>query len=81
MFIPFYNKSTGKSYHDTMILQNRYYGEEEWNLLKGICKDLYPEEELMLDLQSSLLDITAKESMVSKRRNVSSTLEKEIQNA
>lgn len=74
-----YKEVTGNTYHDNMILQNRYYGEEEWNLLKGLCKDLYPEEELLLNLQSSLLDITAKESMVSKRRNVSSMLEKEIQ--
>ena len=70
---------TGDTYYDNMILQNRYYGEEEWNLLKGLCKELYSDEELLLNLQSSLLDITAKESMVSKRRNVSSMLEKEIQ--
>lgn len=73
-----YEEVTGKPYHDNLILQDRYYGADEWKLLDELCGELYPDEELLLNLQSVLLDITAKESMVSKRRNVSNTLEKEI---
>ena len=32
------------------------FGQEEWDELQSICKEMYPEEELLMDLQASLLD-------------------------
>ena len=59
-----YYDVTGNVYEDDLIVQNRYYSKEEWDLLKLVCKEEFPDEELMLELQSSLLDITAKESTI-----------------
>ena len=73
-----YYDVTGNVYEDDLIVQNRYYSKEEWDLLKLVCKEEFPDEELMLELQSSLLDITAKESTMSRRKNISKVLEKEI---
>lgn len=74
-----YEDVMGEPYSDHMIQQNRYYGLDEWVMLKSLCEERYPKEELLLNLLSSMLDITAKASMVSKRKNVSCVLEKEIQ--
>ena len=35
-------------------------------LLKEVCEKLYPDEELLLEMQSSLLDIEAKAVSMSK---------------
>lgn len=73
-----YEEVTGETYQDDLIIQNKYYGKEEWELLGELCKELYPDEELILELQSNLLDITAKQSMVNRRKNVFKQMEKEI---
>lgn len=73
-----YEEVTGEAYHDSLVVQNKYYGKDEWELLNKICKKMFPEEELLLNMQSSLLDITAKESMMSRRKNILDNLETEI---
>lgn len=73
-----YEDVTGQEFPDEIIKQNVYYGREEWNMLEDICKDLYPEETLLLEMQCSLLDIEAKSSMMLKRHNIIQTLEREI---
>lgn len=73
-----YKEVTGEEYHDNLVLQNKYYGQDEWDILKDVCSEFYPGEELLLELQSSLLDMTAKESMISRRKNTIGNLEEEI---
>ena len=70
-----YEKITGKKFEDNSIIKNKYYGKAEWNLLADICKELYSEYELMLEMQSSLLDIEARNSAISSTRNVVKNLE------
>ena len=65
----------GKKFEDNSIVRNKYYGKEEWDLLADICKELYPKYELMLEMQSSLLDIEARNSALSSKRNVVKNLE------
>lgn len=76
-----YKNVTGKQFEDYSIVNNKYYGQQEWNLLATVCKDLYPEHELMLELQSSLLDIEAKNSTISSNRNVVKNLENKLKQA
>lgn len=70
-----YEKTMGKKFEDNSIVRNKYYGKEEWDLLADICKELYPKYELMLEMQSSLLDIEARNSALSSKRNVVKNLE------
>ena len=63
------------------IVKNKYYGKAEWDLLSDVCKDMYPHHELMLELQSGLLDIEARNSAMSSSRNVIKTLEAKIKQA
>lgn len=76
-----YKEVTGRDFEDNSIIGNKYYGTEEWNLLSEVCKDIYPDYELMLELQSSLLDMEAKNSAISATKNVVKNLESKIKQA
>ena len=76
-----YERVMGKPFEDNSILGNKYYGKEEWDLLSEVCKDLYPNHELMLELQSSLLDMEAKNSAISSTKNVVKNLEAKIKHS
>ena len=60
-----YEKIMGKKFEDNSIVKNKYYGKTEWDILAEVCNDLYPEHELLLEMQSGLLDIEAKNSAIS----------------
>lgn len=76
-----YKEVTGKDFEDHSILGNKYYGKEEWELLAEVCKDLYPDYELLLEMQSSLLDMEAKNSAISSTKNVVKNLEAKIKHS
>lgn len=76
-----YKEVIGKDFEDHSILGNKYYGKEEWDLLAEVCEDLYPDHELMLEMQSSLLDMEAKNSAISSTRNVVKNLEAKIKHS
>lgn len=73
-----YKNVIGKDFEDSSIVKNKYYGKPEWDLLADVCSDLYPGYALMLELESSLLDIEARNSAVSSTRNVVKNLEAKI---
>ena len=73
-----YKRVMGKDFEDNSIVKNKYYSQPEWDLLAEICKDLYPEHELMLEMQSGLLDIEARNSAISSTRNVVKNLESKL---
>lgn len=76
-----YKEVMGKDFDDHIIIGNKYYGKEEWDLLAEVCKDLYPDYELMLEMQSSLLDMEAKNSAISSTKNVVKNLESKIKHS
>ena len=73
-----YKKVMGRDFEDNSIVRNKYYGQQEWDLLADVCKDLFPDHELMLELQSGLLDIEARNSAISSTRNVLKNLEAKL---
>lgn len=73
-----YKEVMGKDFEDHSIVKNKYYRKPEWDLLTEVCKDLYPDHELMLELESSLLDIEARNSAISSTRNVVKNLEAKL---
>ncbi|MBM6918899.1 DNA phosphorothioation system sulfurtransferase DndC [Intestinimonas butyriciproducens] len=76
-----YQEETGEAFQDNAIQGNKYYSKEEWDLLKQVCDLKYPGYELMLELQSTLLDIEAKNSALNSKKNVLKKLESEIKRA
>lgn len=76
-----YKEVMGKDFEDNSIIKNKYYGKDEWDILSEVCQELYPDHKLLLELGSSLLDMEAKNSAISARRNVVKNLEAEIKHA
>ena len=74
-----YEEVTGKPYADGMISKNKYFGAAEAELLETVCKELYPEEQLLFEMQRALLDTEAKAAAISNKRNVIQHFEKEIE--
>lgn len=74
-----YEEETGLPYHDDLIKKNKYFGKTELDLIKSVCKDeTNASEELLPDLLMSLLDIEAKATVTSNRKNIIKNFEKEI---
>ena len=76
-----YEEVTGKKYADDIIGKNKYFGAPEAELLKEVCAELYPGEELLPEMQRALLDTEAKAAAISNKRNVILNFEKEIKKA
>lgn len=76
-----YEKVTGRKYDDGLISKNKYFGAAEEQLLQSVCQELYPEEELLPEMQRALLDTEAKAAAISNKRNVILNFEKEIKKA
>ena len=72
---------TGKKYSDGTISKNKYFGAAEADLLKEVCAELYPDEQLLAEMQRALLDTEAKAAAISNKRNVILNFEKEIKKA
>lgn len=73
-----YTEVTGLPYDDGMISKNKYFGQAESDLLQQVCRELYPDENLLSEMQHALLDTEAKASAVSNKRNVVNNFEREI---
>lgn len=70
-----YEEVTGIQFDDPLLKSNTYYAKEEWDLLQQVCQELYPDESLLQEMQSSLLDVEARVSLLSTRRGVYKSLE------
>lgn len=73
-----YEEVTGKPFVDPAIKTNKYYGKAEWDLLGDVCRELYPDEQLLPEMQARLLDVEAKSSTMIRRRNIKKSIEDEI---
>lgn len=64
-----YEEITGKKYDDGTISKNKYFGLPESNLLREVCSELYRRRTLGRNAACPL-DIEAKASAMSNKRNV-----------
>ena len=76
-----YEEVTGKPYVDDVISKNKYFGAPEARLLEEVCAELYPDEQLLAEMQRALLDTEEKAAAISNKRNVILNFEKEIKKA
>lgn len=74
-----YEEETGLKFEDARVHANKYFGHSEWELLSETCKALYPDETLMLGLQSALVDIESQYAMQATRRGIKKELNAVLQ--
>ena len=75
-----YEKVVGKEFEDPEWIHYENFEAEEWNILKEVCEEMFPDEELTFEMMYSLIDIENKASGVNQRKgildNVSSIIRK-----
>lgn len=70
-----YEKVIGKPFDDPDWIVNESFGKEEWDILKGVVAEKYPEEELAFEMVYSLLDTEKRSNNLNKRKGVLAELE------
>lgn len=67
-----------KDFDDPQWISETSFGQEEWNILKDVAKECYPEEELAFEMMYDLIDIESKASANHDRKGLMDSLEKTI---
>ncbi len=70
-----YEKVMGKTFEDPDWIVNESFGKEEWDILKGVVAEKYPDEELAFEMVYSLLDTEKRSNNLNKRKGVLAELE------
>ncbi len=74
-----YEEVIGKEFDDPEWIAPEAFKSEEWNILKDVVKELYPDEELAFEMAYSLIDIENHSSSLNQRKGVVDSLESCIQ--
>ena len=59
-----------KTFDDPTWIHYENFGKEEWDILKTVCEELYPEEELLFESVYSLIDIENKAAGLNQRKGI-----------
>lgn len=70
-----YKEVTGKEFDDPEWISNESFGKYEWDILRQVCTDLYPNEELSFEMMYSLIDTEASINSVNERKGILNSLE------
>ena len=65
-----YEKVVGKEFEDPEWIHYENFEAEEWNILKEVCEEMFPDEELTFEMMYSLIDIENKASGVNQRKGI-----------
>lgn len=69
-----YEEVIGKPFYDPDWIINEWYGKEEWDLLKKVCDELFPKEELSFEMMYSLIDIENEATRNNNRKGITDKL-------
>lgn len=76
-----YKRVTGKDFDDPLFVEGDSFNEDEWEILKSVCDDNYPDEELLFEMMYSLIDIENQTSKTHNRKGILEKLEKSIKSS
>lgn len=65
-----YEKVVGKEFEDPEWIHYENFDAEEWNILKEVCEEMFPDEELAFEMMYSLVDVENKSSGVNQRKGI-----------
>lgn len=65
-----YEHVTGKKFEDPEWVHNENFGKEEWKILKNVCQEEYPEEELAFEMMYTMIDLENKAYGINQRKSI-----------
>lgn len=65
-----YESVVGKEFEDPEWIHYENFEAEEWNILKEVCEEMFPDEELVFEMMYSLVDVENKSSGVNQRKGI-----------
>ncbi len=65
-----YEKALGKTFEDPEWIHNENFGRDEWEILRKVCHDMYPDEELVFEMMYTLIDIESKAVDVNQKKGI-----------
>ena len=65
-----YERIIGKPFDDPEWIHNENFGMEEWKILKQVCGEMYPDEELVFEMMHTLIDLENRASNVNQRKEI-----------
>ena len=69
-----YEEVTGKKFEDPEWVGSEAFRKEEWDILKEVVEELYPDEELAFEMAYSLVDLENQASSLNKRKGINDLL-------
>lgn len=73
-----YKEVTSKDFDDPEWIRPENLGVEEWDILKDVCNETYPDETLALQMMQSLIDIENNSTGISQRKDLLEKLDRTI---
>ena len=73
-----YKNVIGKEFPDQNYHVGSGYNQPEWRLLSQVCHDLFPDEELIVEMVSSIVDLEKKSVGLGKRYGIRKSIESQI---
>jgi len=73
-----YQRVIGKEFDDPEWVGSDAFRKQEWEILKEVVNEIYPNEELAFEMAYSLIDIENQSSSLNKRKGITDDLEKTI---
>lgn len=70
-----YEDVTGKSFPDSEWVGSETFRKDEWDILKTVCEEMNPDEELMFEMMYSLIDIENQAISLNQRKGILDNLE------
>lgn len=74
-----YESVTGEKFDDPQWIPPTTYTDFEWNLLKEVCEEVAPEQELAFEMMYSLLDEENKRNSLNQRAKIKDELKSVIE--
>ena len=70
-----YEEKLGKPFYDPEWFGSGTFGHDEWEILRQLCEEMNPEEELNFEMMYSLIDVENRSNSLNQRKGVLDTLE------
>ena len=70
-----YEDVIGKPFYDPEWIGSETFKKEEWDILRDVCTEMYPDEELTFEMMYSLIDIENRANSLNHRNGILDQLE------